>query len=311
MKGFQEMKKTLQVATRIKKLGIVDVLETFNSYISDDFQSQISVPYRQNLDYVLIKLQGLSKLLIRLIMSARKSARYIFGLIKAGSFYIKGTIYAASLAKVWDTGREMCKYTVTLFNNLKSFRQELKEHENHNWIANNCYLPGNLNKWLGTEYEEFVESESYDMKMLITKEDLDNFKHSQGKESTLFGLFKEEDATCYESVSSTNVAAMKVESNNDATEIDNFMPIPRNLKKEVDSEYIHSIDEITTKDRIKLFLKFEERYRKVDVEKSLTIKKIKKKAWKELKNDLNNKLKLMQEGAIVEYTQDHLNEYLN
>ncbi|KAG5680133.1 hypothetical protein PVAND_009658 [Polypedilum vanderplanki] len=298
MKGYQEMKKTHQAAERIERIDIINILEIFNSYISDEFQSEVQIPFQQNLDYVLIRLQGFSKILIRLITCSKKSAKYMLGLIKAGSFYIKGTIYVASLAKIWDYGREMCKYTVNLYNNLRVFRDKLLKKENLEWVADNCNLPEKLNDWLGEEFENFVNNHTYDFKMLTKKEDLDNYIASKTKSSTLFENYKSEQEKKQE-VTCMDYLDIKIEPK---SEIDDYTPIERNIKKNV-SEYNHSLESVTTKERLKLFLKFEDKYRKIDESKSLTIKKIKKNDWKEIKKDLSNKLNLMQESVLIDFKQ--------
>jgi len=305
MKGFQEMKKTHQAAIRLKRLNIVDILEAFNSYVADDFQAEILLPSRQNLDYVLIKLQGVSKILIRTITCSRKSARYFLGLIRNGSFYIKGSIFVSTLAKVWDMSRQMCQYTVSLYNNLQQFRDKLREIKNCEWIANNCVFSEKLEDWLGDEYDYFVNNETYDTKMLTKSEDIENFRKEIHQVTEILKNFRTEEKEV--KVESRNIPEpVKIE--NLELEIDDFKPISRNEVSQID--YDHSLSSVRSRDNVKLFLKFEDKYRKQDAQKSITIKRIKQKAWKDIKNDLKNKLLLMQESSLVEYFHDNLNHYI-
>lgn len=308
MKGFQEMKKTHQAAIRFKRLNIVEILEAFNSYVADDFQSEILLPSKQNLDFVLIKLQGVSKILIRIITCSRKSARYFLGLIKMGSFYIKGSVFVATLAKVWDMSRQMCQYTVALYNNLRQFRDKLREIKNCEWIACNCELPEKLEDWLGDEFELFVNNETYDTKLLTKSEEIENFRKEIYQVTEILKSFKtDEQEIKQEFKNPQELVPIKIEKME--LEIDDFEPISRNEVTKV--EYEHSLSSISSRENVKLFLKFEEKYRKQNVQKSITIKRIKQKDWKDIKNDLKNKLLLMQESSLIEYFHDNLNHYMS
>lgn len=305
LRGFQEMKKTQQAASRFQRLDMLGILEAFNSYIFDDFKT-IRLPHRQNLDYILIKLQGLAKLLVRLVTCARKSSKFFLGLICAGSFYIKGSVFVASLGRIWDISRSICKFSVNLYNNLIIYRDQLEFDENIEWVANNCELPNKLDEWLGCEYDKFIINESYDIKMLTSEEEIEKLLENRGK--NIFGNIKEEtelkSPDTLDKIT-TNILDIKIESD----ELEDYTPIARSAVKK-EEEYIHSLSAIKSKEHVKKFITTEDRLRKVNAEHSLTIKKVKKKVWKDFKNDLRTKISLMQESSLVEYFHDHLNEFL-
>lgn len=315
MKGFQEMKKTHQAAVRLKRLDIVSILEAINSYVSDDFESEILVPHRQNLDYLLIKLQGFSKVLIRIIICSRKSSRYFLGLIKNGSFYIKGSIFVSTLAKVWDSSRQLCLYSVNLYNNLVGFREKLEPLENLEWISKNYIFPEKLDEWLDEEYQFYVNNETFDSKLLVKQDDVENFRNNIMQIAEILKKFKTQETSA--DFEGADGCEIKNNEQNEKLprkdlEIKDFTPISRkHIQKTEEEEYNHTLASIATRGHIKLFIKFEDRYRKQDVQKSITIKKIQQKLWKEIKSDMKNKLQLMQESSLVEYFKDNLNYYLN
>jgi hypothetical protein len=312
LRGFQEMKKTQQACKRLQMLNIANVLETFHSYISDDQLSEISLPHRENLNYVLIKLQGLSKVLLRIISCAQKATKYLLGLVKMGSFYIKGTIFSSTLAYIWNLSRNMCKYTVNLYNKLMQTSNQLKSMDNVAWIAKDCRLPDKLDVWLGSEYEESVMNETCDHKLLTKSEELETFINSRNI-STIFENSMEIDSN-HEKEEHAEVKndEKEVEIEIKSLELDDYVPLSReNAPSKSQQSYNHSIESINTKDRVMHFIKEEDKYRKVNVEKSITIKKIKNKGWKEFKKDLNNKINLMQEHKVVEYFMDSINDLMN
>lgn len=309
MKGYQEMKKSLQAVARLKRLDIVSVLETFNSYVTDEFQSEVCIPHRQNLDYVLIKLQGLAKIITRVVMCTRKSARYFLGLIRNGSFYLKGSIYVSSLAKLWDKAREMCKYTVNFYKMLHPFRISFKTKDNLGWLSE-YELPQSLSNWLGDEYDFYIARSSSDSKLLVKPDDIESFRKNICQVPKVFGKFIDED---YQKASTLlpDIPQMEISLKN-KTEMDihDMTVIPRKGIEKLTVEYDHSLSCIKSKESIKLFLKYEEKYRKQDVKKSITFKKVNKKIWKELKDDLKNKLTLMQENSLIEYFHDTIKFYM-
>jgi hypothetical protein len=189
LRGFQEMKKTQQAAHRFQRLDMLGAFEAFNSYISDDSKT-IHLPHRQNLDYILIKLQGLAKLLIRVVTCARKSVKFFLGFIRGGSFYIKGSVFLSSLSKVWDISRGICRFSANLFNNLIIYRDRLRFDDSIEWEANSCEFPEKLDEWLGGEYDEFIVNETYDFKMLTSEEEIANLIENRGK--NVFKRIKDE-----------------------------------------------------------------------------------------------------------------------
>lgn len=303
LRGFQEMKKTQQAAHRYQRMNILGILEAFNSYVSDELKS-ISLPYRQSLDYVLIKLQGLSKLLIRVVTCAKKSAKFFLGYIRAGSFYIKGSIFVSSLGKIWDISRSMCRLSVNLFNNLINFRDQFKFNDKIEWDANNCSFPNQLDEWLGCEYNECIANETYDYKMLTSEVEINNLLSNRSNSLNIFGAIKKGISSDAVEEVSSNLLGIAIES-----EIEDYTPIARN-KIKTEDDYVHSISNIKSKDHVKKFITTEDRFRKVNGQNSLTIKKVKNKAWKKFKNDLNTKIQIMQESSLMEYFHDNLNEFI-
>lgn len=307
MRGLQDMKKVNQALLRYLNMDFVTTLETLNGFISDGFESEITVPYRQNLDYVLIKLQGLSKLLVRIVICIKASASFFLGLIKAGSFYMKGSVFISTLASIWNMSREMCKFAVRQYNKLISFRMKLEEKPGLQWISPSYQFPEYLEDWIGDEWTQLIVNETYAFKILAKKEDVKTFLSNREEFTGILDRMKDDG---HESDVIVNEPAVEIIQVND-DELDSFEPLSRTIvKKETEKfEYIHQLASLTTKNSIEKFLKTETSYRKVDTKKSLTISKMKQKVWKEFKKDITNKSILMQEGALINYIKDYLEEY--
>lgn len=301
------MKKASQALQRYLNMGLVQTIENFKGFVSDDFGSTVTAPYQQNLDYILIKLQGLAKLLIRVVQCAKKSASYFLGLIKAGSFYSKGVVMLSTIASVWNHCRELCKSICERYNMLKGFR--LKVKQGVRWISEDYELPEDLHVWLGDDYTSMITNKTYDVKLMLRDADIESFRQSDDEVSNAFKRIKVEDSK----VSFTlpiDPFEIKQEVIDDL-ELEDFTPISRNIKKEpeANSDLPHSLSILTSKDSVNHFIKNETHFRKVDPQKSLTINKMKKKMWKEFRDDIKNKSILMQDTSFIEYVKDYLEEY--
>lgn len=307
MNGLHELKKTHQALLRYFNMDVVTAIESFKGFVCEETSSKVTVPYRESLDFILIKLQGLSKVLIRAIESSKKSARYFLGFAKAGNFHVKGVVFISSIASVWNKCREICKFVVQQYSKLREFRENLQRKPGVNWIDGGYEIPESLEKWLGEDYECLVINQSYDVKLLLRDEDLAQFQKT---------------INVFDRVKSENVQASLVEDVGDKLEeckideleLEDFAPISRNLLKaavpmQTEAPIEHSTLSLTSKDAVKRFIKTESGFRKVDQKKSLTINKMKNKTWKEFKENIKNKLVLMQENVFIDFVNDYLEEY--
>lgn len=308
MKGLHEMKKCHQALLRYLNMDLLTTMETFKGFISDEGESRVTVPYRPSLDFILIRFQGLAKLLIRIVSCAKQSVAYFLGLIKAGSFYAKGIVMIGTLASVWSLSREFCKFLVRQYKGLKEFREKLKEKRGLKWVDVEYELPDDLDVWLGDEWTILIDNETYDARLLVKDVDIANFLT---RENVLSRLKDDDDGAVADDEPSQDIIRIDDNNPNDQFELEDYAPIPRTVKKEAeadDSPY-HSTSSFTSKDSVMRFIKNETSYRKVDPQKSLTISKMKKKVWKEFRDDINNKSILMQDKAFINYVKDFLEEY--
>jgi hypothetical protein len=300
MKGMHEMKKSHQALLRYLNLDLAGSMENYKGFI-DDNDGEMTVPYRQSLDYILIRLQGLSKILIRFVECSKKATRFFLGLIKAGSFYMKGLIFISTLASVWSRCREFCKFTVEQYNKLRSFRESLKEKPGTKWIEQGYELPEVLETWIGDDYLRLIVNETYDIKLLLKQEDIQQFISTKGEVDKAFQNVKIED----------NEMEIEEKMLVNELEIEDFTPLPRNIKEKTKTEVLldHSLASFLSKDSVLTFIKNESHFRKVDPKKSLSINKMKKKEWKEFREGIKTKSVLMQEGAFINFVRDYLEEY--
>ena len=77
MEVLRRMKQTNQALLRLKNYQVLQNIEDFRAYIPTEISEsqKIHLPTRQILEYILIKLQGISRLLCRVIICGRKAGR--------------------------------------------------------------------------------------------------------------------------------------------------------------------------------------------------------------------------------------------
>lgn len=306
MKGLHEMKKARQALLRYLNMDLVSVIESFKGFVSEE---SVTVPYQQNLDYILIRMQGLSKLFIRVVGCTKRSATFFLGLIKAGSFYSKGVIFLSTLAKVWSLSREFCKAVVDQYNQLREFRERLLPKPGLKWVDGAYELPESLEVWLGDEYTSLIINQTYDVRLLIKEIDIkDYLEHKDENIMDPFNKIKVDECDSSEKMEQKVQQLINLKNE---LELEDFAPIPRTAKEipPVVKTVEHSKSSISSKESVNSFITNETLYRKVDPLKSLTISKMKKKVWKEFKDDIKRKAILMQDDAFLDYVRDYLDEY--
>lgn len=304
------MKKSHQALLRYLNMDLATAMETLKGFIADEPGGKVNVPYRQSLDYILIRLQGLAKLLVRVVECSKNSAKFFLGLIKAGSFYMKGIIFFSTLASVWNRSREFCKFTAEQYNLLREFRENLKEKPGQKWNDGQYELPEMLDLWLGEDYSNLIVKETFDIRLLLSEDAIKNFSENTDDVNDALQRIKVESEEDDNSLDETMNCEVKIEENSSyELEIEDFTPIPRTVKKEIaESPLEHSLSSLKSKDSIMKFIKNESHYRKVDPKKSLSINKMKKKAWKEFKDEIQRKKDLLQETTFISYVKDYLEE---
>lgn len=310
MQGLHEMRKAHQALLRYLNLDVATAAESLKGSICDSTSKRVSLPYRQNLDYILIRLQGLAKLLIRVATTSKKSAIFFLGLIKAGSFYTKGVVFLSTLASLWSGSRDLCKFIVAQYNKLQAFRESLREKSELQWIEGDYELPKVLEVWLGEDFTNCINNETYDLKMLVKEADIVNYMSNKDTIGRVLSRIQGDEDETSDKIETRHHEVLHEEKNSEF-ELEDFKPIPRTVKKIAVTEHPqdHTMKSLTSKDSIKNFLKNESYYRKVDRQKSLTISKMKKKIWKSFQDDIKNKLVLMHDSALLDYVNDYLEEY--
>lgn len=164
MRGFREMKKVNQACNRYKQFSITNTLNN----LLDKLNNDKLLPARENLDYVLVKLLGVSKLLCRIITCAKRASCYYLSIIELGHLLGKSMLFLSHLSTLWDSGRNICITVVKAYNNLFEFSCKLKLMKK--WLPDTFELPADLSSWLGSVYASDINLGYISDKLMFKKD---------------------------------------------------------------------------------------------------------------------------------------------
>lgn len=151
--GFKLLRKTTVALSRLHNLNIIELLSNFLGTLPDyQLPTKIALPTKDNFDFILIRLQCLSKLLLRIAVCARESSCAFFKYIHRNFFWETCIMYIGLLSQTWTIAKRLCKHTVEFYGNLRPFRQHFQNNKKH-WINDNDSLeiPNTLDDWVGED----------------------------------------------------------------------------------------------------------------------------------------------------------------
>lgn len=168
-KGFQNLRKVKTAYTKLQQLSIETIIKNLHSSIIIDFNT-IQLPSRQTIEYLLVKLQSLSKILCRIISCTKQATHKFLTILSKGFFVELVTLLLGILSGIWAAAIGMCKMTVKYYNKIRCSLEMLKPSK-QNWLPNDYILPKELGKWLGDEWIDEIN--------VATKKNVDDKKSNK------------------------------------------------------------------------------------------------------------------------------------
>ncbi|XP_058130701.1 uncharacterized protein LOC131287748 [Anopheles ziemanni] len=159
MHGFQVMRRLNKTLLRIKGMNIFWDVHSFHEFLAADnyMGKEVKLPVRSNLEYLLVRLQGLIKLFIRVVYLTKDAASYQLKLINMAFFLSQNSIFLASMGELWSLARDACRKLNEFYTGLLAGLRILPESDEP-WLPNGYNLPASLAKWLGSEWAQEIVS---------------------------------------------------------------------------------------------------------------------------------------------------------
>uniref|UniRef100_A0A8W7PQA6 Nucleolus and neural progenitor protein-like N-terminal domain-containing protein n=2 Tax=Anopheles coluzzii TaxID=1518534 RepID=A0A8W7PQA6_ANOCL len=157
MHGFQVMRRVNQTLIRIKNLDLVQVIMDLHSFLpeSEYIPQTVNLPVRSNLEYLLVRMQGLCKLLMRVVYLTKEAARFHVKQIVNMHLYPTYVMFLGLMGELWLFSRSVCRRTVQFYDELYPALEILPETK-VSWLPEHYQLPVSLAAWLGEEYERDI-----------------------------------------------------------------------------------------------------------------------------------------------------------
>ncbi|XP_055640735.1 uncharacterized protein LOC129778089 [Toxorhynchites rutilus septentrionalis] len=277
MHGFRQLKKLKQALLRFRVVDVSHVLSNMSSMLpyTGYLEKSVELPTRSNLDYLLVRLQGLGKLFCRIVVLAKDAAKYYVRFITTSYFFNLTSIFLCLLAEIWCMSKVMCARIVDFYNRLVPFRMLLEDAGKQWPTEGECVFPDDLATWLGSEWIEEVAARDDSTKSLNLRTDTNLFQLLT-EEQEDFSSSKEVDRRIENKLSSeldTELLQASIPSKLLMQRIrtDDGETIVRESTKSAKSELdLSAIDSIRSKYDVKKFLEDEKQRRKQNLTLALT-----------------------------------------
>lgn len=162
--GFKQLRKTNVALCRLKDINIVSVLENFLGTLPDYIVegSKLSLPTYENFQFVMLRLQSLSKLLLRIAICARECSSMFRDMIQRNFFIEISALYIGLLAQIWDLAKHLSIRTKDFYDTLYPYGKYFRSKSKQNLERSNFedfVLYEKLETFLGEEWKnEFVKN---------------------------------------------------------------------------------------------------------------------------------------------------------
>lgn len=156
---FEKVEKTMKI---FQNMNIPRKLEYLLSIIPECINYQqivVSLPTKNMVDYILVQLQGVGKILSRAIDYSKLTVKMYEHRLHLGHFWKLALFAIASISRIHLLTLNIVKYTCTLYARLLPFSHHLK-NVTVNWLPKEYVFPKDLKSWLNvqwTKLEEVIE----------------------------------------------------------------------------------------------------------------------------------------------------------
>lgn len=134
--GFKKLRKTNIALCRLKDINILSVLENFLGILPDYLiDGKVNMPTYDNFQFLMLRLQSLSKLLLRIAVCARECSTIFRDMIQNNSFIEISALYIALLAQIWDLAKHLSIKTRDFYDALHPYEKYFRSKPKQN-VAN-------------------------------------------------------------------------------------------------------------------------------------------------------------------------------
>lgn len=328
-KGLKAMEKTNRALLQYLRLNFINTFSTFYETVPQKFDPEMYLPSRDMLDFVLVRLQGMTKLLCRIAGCAHEAALLMQNRICIGHFWKVAFICFGLLSRIWVLIKNILVHCCKVYNDLLPYREQLQSK--NKWLPQEYVFPTDLKAWLevGWILDTIIpkipdaklpktNSEVEDDDVQFSSEYIDIENDSDVEMISEYTLNKEATTKSSNNLRGFDTTVVfETITNNDKSE-DEVLPVvaseksnskKKKRKNKKKASEIEIIDSLTSLEQIKIFVRNEDNARMDDLNKSV-LKKLDKLQWNMLRKKVIKVLKKSDKSESENKSVDKIREML-
>ncbi|XP_018569494.1 MATH and LRR domain-containing protein PFE0570w-like [Anoplophora glabripennis] len=150
-KDFKALEKICKALDNYFEICISKDLKNFMNLIPPRYTDETYLPNKSVLDYILVRLQGMVKLLERIVETCKITAYLFNRRLHTGHFWKIGFIVFSLVSRIYILAKYGAKFICEFYNKLLPFSRQLK-NSGRNWLPENYVLPTDLQKWMNVDW---------------------------------------------------------------------------------------------------------------------------------------------------------------
>lgn len=150
-KGLKAMEKTNRALLQYLRMHVPEMLETFYGMIPHKYGCDTYLPTLNMLHYVLIRIQGLAKLMVRVVECAKTAALFMEGRVSIGHLWKVAFICFSVVSKIFVLSKQLTRFCCKFYSQLYPFTKTL-QNVGVQWLPSEYILPSNLELWLDVDW---------------------------------------------------------------------------------------------------------------------------------------------------------------
>lgn len=175
-KGLKAMEKVNRALLNYLHVNVVEVFKTFYDMIPQKHTKIIYLPTCDLMNYILIRIQGIAKLMVRIVEESKTAALYMQNRINIGHLWQPAFICVAVVSRIFTLAKNITKYCCTLYSELYAYSKQLKTI-NTPWLPLTYIFPQDLKLWLDVDWldrENLVIDSNLELLLSMNIDDSDS-----------------------------------------------------------------------------------------------------------------------------------------
>ncbi|KAL3269818.1 hypothetical protein HHI36_008876 [Cryptolaemus montrouzieri] len=155
-KDFQTLEKVKKCVMIFSQMDVSKKLEHLLSVLPTTNDDQVFLPTKNMVDFILVLLQGVGKILDRTIEMCKLTAEYYECRFRLGHFWKIALVAIGLVSRIHILSLNIVKFTCLFYVRLLPYSHKLK-NSGTEWLPKDYVLPKDLKEWLNIEWSKFDE----------------------------------------------------------------------------------------------------------------------------------------------------------